>query len=121
MKLWLLAVLGLFVAMPARGDSLADQLVGHWQYSEKGYVSDYVIKGDSTFIGHLLQEGKVLWHCTGKWTLSGKSITTVLTRSSAEKVLPVGTKDRKVVVEVAKDYCRLQNQDGSIWKYVKVP
>lgn len=121
MKLWLLAVLAIFVAATTRAESLADQLVGHWQYSEKGYVSDYVIKGDRTFIGHLLQDGKALWHCAGKWTLSGKSITTVLTHSSVEKVLPVGTKDRKVVVEVAKDYCRLQNQDGSIWRYVRVP
>ena len=120
MRLGLFALVSLFVVSSVRGDSVAGQLVGHWQYSEKGLTADYVIKGDNTFTGHLYHQGKAAWHCTGKWTLSGKTINTVLTRSSAEQI-PAGTKDRKVLVEVTKDYCRLQNQDGSIWKYVRAP
>ena len=120
MRLPLFVVVSMCLAASVRGDSIADQLVGRWQYSAKGLTADYVIKGDNTFTGHLVHEGKIIYHCTGKWTLSGKIINTVLTRSSAQQ-LPVGTKDRLVLVEIAKDYCRLQNQDGSIWKYTRVP
>ena len=120
MRITLVALLSVLLVGSARGDAIADQFVGRWQYSDKGLTLDYVIRGDGTFTGHLFHQGKAAWHCTGKWTLSGKVINTVLTRSSAEQ-LPVGTKDRKVLVEIAKDYCRLQNQDGTIWKYTRVP
>ena len=120
MRLPLLAIASLFLAADVHGQSTADQLVGHWQYAEKGFISDYVINSDGTFTGHLLYEGKAVWHCSGKWTLSGKTVTTVLTRSSV-KELPVGTKDRKTILDVTSEYCRLKNQDGSVWKYLRVP
>jgi len=68
--------------------------VGHWQASQEGFVSDYVIENDGTFTGYVAQNGTPLWTCAGKWTLSGKTVSTVLTRSSSDKI-PVGTKDRE--------------------------
>ncbi len=94
--------------------------VGHWQASQEGFVSDYVIENDGTFTGYVAQNGTPLWTCAGKWTLSGKTVCTVLTRSSSDKI-PVGTKDRKVIVEVTSESCSLQLSNGSILKYSKVP
>jgi len=120
MRIALVGAMSVFIATTALAGSLADQLIGHWQASHEGFLSDYVIQNDGTFTGYLAQDGKTIWTCAGKWDLNGKTVNTVLTRSSSDKV-PVGTKDRQVVVEVTNEFCRLRLQNGSIMKYSKMP
>src|SRR5271156_6675281 len=89
MKFPLSAILLLVAASTLLGDPAADQLVGHWQASAKGFVLDYTLKNDGTFTGSLAQAGKMVWTCAGKWILDGKSLETELTQSSAPAV-PIG-------------------------------
>lgn len=100
-------------------ESLATQLVGHWRCRYEELVSEYVINGNGTFKGSLSYQGKVIWRNSGRWSLQGKSISTVLTESSTDK-LPVGTKDRSIVLEVTSNTCRLQQQSGLILQYTRI-
>ena len=120
MKFPLFALLFLIAVSPLLGDPTADQLVGHWQASAQGFVLDYTVKNDGTFTGSLAQAGKMLWTCAGKWTLSGKSLETQLTQSSAPAI-PVGKKERKTVTELTANQCHLRTQTGTEEKYSRVP
>ncbi len=80
MRIALVGAMSVFIATTALAGSLADQLIGHWQASHEGFLSDYVIQNDGTFTGYLAQDGKTIWTCAGKWDLNGKTVNTVLTR-----------------------------------------
>lgn len=100
------------------GESLADQLVGHWQANYEDLLSDYVIRNDGTFTGYLAYKGTIVWKNAGKWKLRGKTVETELTQSSVAQV-PVGTKDKNVVLEVTPTSIRLQVPDGSVRRYLR--
>jgi hypothetical protein len=118
----LLFIIALSFALPVFADTpRADQLVGHWRYTNvsANRVDDITFSKDGTYTGRVIQGGKLLGQFGGKWSLEGSTLHYEYTRSSIPQI-PVGLKDQDRLLEVTKDYYAIQAIDANQRRWLRV-
>lgn len=119
MKIKLLSLLLFSVAASGLAGPTKEQLIGHWRYIGEQQTSDYTFLDDGTFTGDLVEDGKIVLHYSGKWSLEGDKLIYEFTKCSPE-VIKAGTTDQDRITDLTPEYYIVETRYYSRRQYSRV-
>lgn len=98
---------------------VSNDLVGRWQYIDDRLMTKMIYHSNYTFETEVTVNGEYLGRASGIWKMTDDTIDYVYTASGLERI-PVGTRDRDIVVSVADGKLVLHNAADDNVLYLKI-